>query len=728
MNKNVILSLLLLALIISSPLSVIKNENIKSNYNDFKIDNLFAFAEEKYKDDGDDNDNEYSSYSPTNQLIYKDKNKIDKDKKPHYSYHSSIKKGGIPECKQCFLSELKKLDKKTADYILDVIGKKFNGLTKFCKLVANGNIDRVELEEILNFIVFYDDDHKNYDRKQKYYHQTEYNEHDKQYNSKDNERKGEGILYSNKNDYNTYSENNYYKENSNDFKKVNYDEDDIKYSNNNNHKYNDKNYLNNNNRYNDNYNSKDIKEQFIQKVLNCLFERIQRVYVLWEDNTSGNKDIYLKISKDNGRTFEPVINLSNNIGDSVNAQMAVYGNNVYVVWEDTSNGGDKNIFFRASHDYGQTFDPIIDLSNNTLTSISPHIAVSGNNVYVGWKDGTGTLFIASHDNGRTFDPIIIIGGGGSPIILVSGNNVYVSWSEGDDELSLIFRASHDNGRTFDPSINLSPADDISTSKIIVSGNNVYVVVVDLGRSGDDVYFRVSNDNGRTFGPVINLSNNPGISSFPDIAVSGNNVYIVWRDGGDIFFRTSHDNGKTFEKVINLSHNDGNSFRPQIVVSTQNVYVVWVDDSNGGDWDIFFRASTDNGKKFEDIIDLSKNVGTSEDPQIVSYRNNVYVVWVEENEPADPDIFFRVSHNNGDRFNPVIDLSNNNGDSDFPQLIASHDNVYVAWRDTSNGGDTDIFFRASHNYGDRFNPVIDLSNNNGDAGEPDMLVGKKHYRH
>jgi hypothetical protein len=68
------------------------------------------------------------------------------------------------------------------------------------------------------------------------------------------------------------------------------------------------------------------------------------------------------------------------------------------------------------------------------------------------------------------------------------------------------------------------------------------------------------------------------------------------------------------------------------------------------------------------------------------------------------------------------------DSDLPNLVVSRHNVYVAWRDTSNGGDTDIFFRASNNNGDRFKPVIDLSNNDGDAGEPVMLVGKKYYRY
>lgn len=49
--------------------------------------------------------------------------------------------------------------------------------------------------------------------------------------------------------------------------------------------------------------------------------------------------------------------------------------NVYVVWEDTTNGGDSDIFFRVSNDNGQTFNPVIDLSNNAGSSIDQQILV-----------------------------------------------------------------------------------------------------------------------------------------------------------------------------------------------------------------------------------------------------------------------------------------------------------------------------------------------------------------
>ena len=46
----------------------------------------------------------------------------------------------------------------------------------------------------------------------------------------------------------------------------------------------------------------------------------------------------------------------------------------------------------------------------------------------------------------------------------------------------------------------------------------------------DIFFAASNNNGKSFGIPINLSNNPGFSLNPQIATSGNNVYVTWEDG------------------------------------------------------------------------------------------------------------------------------------------------------------------------------------------------------
>jgi hypothetical protein len=112
------------------------------------------------------------------------------------------------------------------------------------------------------------------------------------------------------------------------------------------------------------------------------------VYVVWRDNSSGNDDIYFSASADNGTSFNSIENLSNNIGQSDNPQIAAVGDNVYVVWSDNSSGRDQ-IYFKRSFDKGNLFYPTEDLSkNNNGSSMNPQITAIGNSVYIVWSDTT----------------------------------------------------------------------------------------------------------------------------------------------------------------------------------------------------------------------------------------------------------------------------------------------------------------------------------------------------
>ena len=145
---------------------------------------------------------------------------------------------------------------------------------------------------------------------------------------------------------------------------------------------------------------------------------------------------------------------------------------------------------------------------------------------------------------------------------------------------------------------------------------------------------------------------------PSGVVNASNAYIVWQDGtpgnNEIFFRASQGLG-----TINVSNNTGDSQFPQIAVSeNNNVYVTWV-DTTSGNVDTFFAASNNNGVIFSTPINLSNNTGLSNNPQIATSGNNVYVTWID-NTPGNEDIFFAASNNNGTSFGTPINLSNNTG--------------------------------------------------------------------
>src|SRR6188472_1710644 len=96
------------------------------------------------------------------------------------------------------------------------------------------------------------------------------------------------------------------------------------------------------------------------------------------------------------------------------------------------------------------------------------------------------------------------------------------------------------------------------------------------------------------------------------AITGDNVYVAWwtnKTGNDeVLFRASTDIGKTFGDVINLSNStDSNSTRVEIDSDADSVVVTWWETNQTDDTPVM-RVSNDNGKTFGPLLKLA-TVGT-----------------------------------------------------------------------------------------------------------------------
>ena len=394
------------------------------------------------------------------------------------------------------------------------------------------------------------------------------------------------------------------------------------------------------------------------------------LYTTWEDFTPGNPDIFFKSSH---ALHEP-INLSNTNGTSRFSQVSSSDDNVYVIWEDNISGN-KEVLFRASHDKGQTFGSIINLSNNNSTSSHPLFSLM---VIMSMLCGLIT-------------PLTMIYFLEQVMIKVR-------------HLAVPINLSNNTGTSFTPDI-------------FSHGNNVYVVWTDtISRVSNDIFFTSSIDNGQTFSKPVNLSNNNGSSTIPQLSSSGTNVYVTWMDNSigdlEIFYAFSIDNGQTFGKPLNLSNSPGISQLPQISSFGDNVYVVW-QDKTPGIYDIFLASSNDKGQTFGSPINLSNNTGYSENPQITSSGDNVYVVW-SDNTPGNNDILMR-GNGGGVTFGSTINISNNIGSSQFPHISSIGKDIYVVWQDFTAGAG-EIFSITNNQI---ISSPINLSNNSGNSQSPQI---------
>ena len=207
-----------------------------------------------------------------------------------------------------------------------------------------------------------------------------------------------------------------------------------------------------------------------------------------------------------------------------------------------------------------------------------------------------------------------------------------------------------------------------------------------------------------------------------VASGDNNIYLTWWDNktgnNEVYFGGSNDGGKTFGKPINLSNAKGGSADSQIAASGNNVYVTWWDNKTGN-WQVFSRASSDNGKTFDDSVML-KGIGsspvkhlkappsntTSVDTIVAAASGNIeYVVWWD-NTTGNFEVSFAKSSDGGKTFGSPINISNSaDARSVGARMVAQGNNVYIAWMDLK-PGQKQVMFRASNDNGQTFgNPVV-----------------------
>lgn len=218
------------------------------------------------------------------------------------------------------------------------------------------------------------------------------------------------------------------------------------------------------------------------------------INVVWEDDSNFGSTISYSRSTDNGATFSAPKNLSGNLGNSFESQIAVdAGGNIDVIWAD-STPGNFEIFFSRSTDQGATFSSPNNLSNSPGNSLHAHIGV----------DATGGVYAVWEEN-----------------VAIDANNK-----------DIFFSHSNDSGANFSAPTNLS--NNFGNSRnawLIVDATGAINLSWEDATPGlTNIFYTRSQDAGATFSTPQNLSNDSGSSTDARMAADLNgDLNVVWSD-------------------------------------------------------------------------------------------------------------------------------------------------------------------------------------------------------
>jgi len=370
------------------------------------------------------------------------------------------------------------------------------------------------------------------------------------------------------------------------------------------------------------------------------------------------------------------INISEDIGDSVYPSIAVFGGNLYIVWQDdnfgesvSDNKRNSDILLKRSIDGGENFLSVTNLSNDMELSVRPVITAFEKNVYVVWvgdnQNGKELWFRKSTDGGATFSKPIILAKAHYtkdhiiPTALAAfENNVYVAWRDLDDKGksgNILFKASSDRGDSFEETKVISSNAVYSSSPKVATNNKDVYVVWDVTRNGDSknandegIFLGKSSDGGRTFENATKLNNNYEFGE-SEVVTNSDAVYIAWTGSvynpqkkiGDVFLTMSFDDGDTFKGTTLINEGFEDSENIELAVTNERIDAVWQDKVTGNG-EIYYKTSLNNTTQPsfpEKPVNLSGTEDLSECPSVAISGNTTYVAW-EDNTYGNHEIFLK----------------------------------------------------------------------------------------
>lgn len=277
---------------------------------------------------------------------------------------------------------------------------------------------------------------------------------------------------------------------------------------------------------------------------------------------------------------------------------------------------------------------------------------------------------------------------------------------------------------FESPIQLSPSSENSTiPQLAVSGNDVYLAWIYNGNGEFGAKFARSVDGGSTFGQPQDLGLLGGAPDNIRIAAEGESVVAVWQSFSEnkssIILVRSSNSGATFSSPIRISSPSADAAFPQVAINGTHVYVAWLERTAGDITNVLFAKSDNGGQTFGSPVSITDHGGNSGIPKIYAYGSNVYLIW-EDNSAKNFDIFLSKSEDFGGTFDSPVNISANSGNSGVPQMAVADNAIYAVWMDDSSGH-FDIYFAKSTDGGKIFAAPLDVSNGTQDAGYPQLAV-------
>lgn len=303
----------------------------------------------------------------------------------------------------------------------------------------------------------------------------------------------------------------------------------------------------------------------------------------------------------------------------------------------------------------------------------------------------GEFFTTSTDEGASFGPERPLPTGSISIFTrftltqTGGSAVYVSNPRYSDAVWNIFYARLEtDDATWSEPVQINDEQDSMTFSgggdfrfIQPSREEIDCLWTDKRRGFQLVFFSASHDGGRTWSPnqAVEHDFREGTQLSPRIVVGAEGRLLAfWQEARDrqtlfdIRCSYSDDGGQHWSasQKINDDKEPVWQTEPVAVARGNQIFLAFTDfrepgEEGGNDWNIYFSASSDNGRTWKQNIRLNDvQAGVDDDPRLViDDRGILYCLWQSGRDSILGEVYFAHSTDGGQSWSPSIKVSDGN---------------------------------------------------------------------
>jgi PKD repeat protein len=308
--------------------------------------------------------------------------------------------------------------------------------------------------------------------------------------------------------------------------------------------------------------------------------------------------------------------------DSIYPTLGLNGSTVHLAWVDQRDGGgNSEIYYNRSTNEGMTWQAAdTRISNDPASSIKANFAVNGEMVHLFWRDdrdGNYEEYVTqSTDGGVSWGPETRLtndtGYSGCPFPVINGDLINLFWRDDRSGTFKIYqKRSVDAGVNWSADMLLTPDGIMAEFPLpATAGAAIHLVWRDRRDGNAEIYYKRSLDGGLTWTDDIRLTNDMNESEHPKIVAQGETLHVVWRDNRDgnyeVYYKRSTDGGESWSSDVRLTNDPGQSLWPALAATPHFLHLLWCDDRNGTQA-LYYTVSTDQGTTWAEETSLSECV-------------------------------------------------------------------------------------------------------------------------